>query len=94
MFALKLIRNKYFLTIVALIVWLVFFDKNDVFSQYELIRKCQKLQKDKEYYLTEISKNKENLNELRTNKKSLERFSREKYLMKKDNEDVYVFVTR
>jgi cell division protein FtsB len=94
MFLFKVARNKYFLTIVGLIVWLIFFDKNDVFTQYELIQKCQKLEKDKEYYLEEIASNKENLNELRTNKKSLETFSREKYLMKKENEDIYVFVTK
>ena len=94
MFLFKIIKNKYFLTIVALIVWLIFFDKNDVFTQYELIQKCHKLEKDKEYYITEINNNKANLTELRTNKKSLETFSREKYLMKKENEDIYVFVTK
>jgi cell division protein FtsB len=91
---LMLIKNKYVLTIVGLVVWLVFFDKNDVFTQYELLQKCQKLEKDKHYYITEIENNKRNLNELRTNKKSLETFAREKYLMKKENEDVYVFVTK
>jgi cell division protein FtsB len=94
MFLLKILKNKYFLTVVALIVWLIFFDKNDVFTQYELIQKCKKLEKDKGYYLAEIENNKANLNELRTNKKSLETFSREKYLMKKENEDVFVFVTK
>jgi len=91
---LMLVKNKYVLTIIGLIVWLLFFDKNDVFTQYELLQKCEKLEKDKEYYLTEIENNKRNLNELRTNKKSLETFAREKYLMKKENEDVYVFVTK
>jgi cell division protein FtsB len=90
----RLLRNKYFITVLALIAWLFFFDKNDVFTQYELIQKCEKLEKEKEYYLTEISNNKANLNELRTNPRSLETFSREKYLMKKDNEDVYILVTR
>jgi len=94
MFLIKILKNKYFFTIVALIVWLVFFDKNDVFTQYELIEKCRKLQKDKDYYMAEIDNNKANLNELRTNKKSLETFSREKYLMKKENEDIFVFVTK
>lgn len=94
MFLFKVLKNKYFLTVVALIVWLVFFDKNDVFTQYELVQKCRKLEKDKNYYLAEIENNKANLNELRTNKKSLETFSREKYLMKKENEDVFVFVTK
>ncbi|MDI1354025.1 MAG: septum formation initiator family protein [bacterium] len=91
---MKIIKNKYFLTLVGLVVWLTFFDKNDVFTQYELIQKCHKLDKDKDYYQSEIESNKTNLEELRTNKKSLETFSREKYLMKKENEDVYVFVAK
>lgn len=90
----KILKNKYFLTIAGLLVWLVFFDKNDVFTQYELIQKCGKLEKDKEYYLSEIENNKASLADLRTNTKSLETFSREKYLMKKENEDVYVFVVK
>lgn len=94
MFLFKILKNKYFLTTVGIIVWLLFFDKNDVFTQYELIQKCQKLNKEKAYYLAEIEINKNNLNELKTNKKSLETFSREKYLMKKENEDVFVFVAR
>ena len=91
---MNLLKNKYFITLIALTVWLTFFDKNDVFTQYELIQKCEKLERDKQYYLTEIENNKKNLNDLRTNKKSLETFAREKYLMKKDNEDIYVFVTK
>lgn len=94
MFLFKILRNKYFLTITGLLVWLLFFDKNDVFTQYDMVEKCNKLKKEKGYYLTEIDNNRNNLNELRTNKKSLETFSREKYLMKKENEDVYVFVTK
>lgn len=94
MLLLRILKNKYFLTVIALLVWLLFFDKNDMFTQYELIQKCNKLQNEKQYYLAEIENNKQNLNELRTNKKSLETLSREKYLMKKENEDVYVFVAR
>lgn len=94
MMILKVIKNKYFLTITGIIVWLLFFDKNDVFTQYELIDRCRKLNKEKEYYISEIENNKLSLQELRTNKKSLETFSREKYLMKRDNEDVFVFVAK
>lgn len=94
MFLLKLIRNKYFLTITALIVWLLFFDKNDVFTQHETVAKLNKLKTNQSYYISEIEKNKMELEELRTNKASLEKFAREKYLMKKDNEDVFVFVTK
>jgi hypothetical protein len=91
---LKVLKNKYFLTIIGIIVWLLCFDKNDVFSQYELIEKCNKLKKEKAYYIAEIENNKINLNELKKNTKSLETFSREKYLMKRDNEDIFVFVAK
>ncbi len=94
MLLLSLLNNKYFITVIGLAVWLTFFDKNDAFTQFDLIQKCRKLERDKQYYLSEIENNRKNLNELRTNKKSLETFAREKYLMKKDNEDVYVFVTK
>lgn len=94
MFLFNLIKNKYFLTICGLIVWVLFFDKNDVFTQLDLVNKCKKLEKEKNYYLNEIESNKFQLSELQTNKKSLETFAREKYLMKADNEDVFVFVTK
>ena len=94
MFLLNFIKNKYFLTSLAIIAWLLFFDKNDVFSQFDLMQKCKKLEKERNYYISAIESNKSSLNELQTNKKSLETFAREKYLMKKDNEDVFVFVTK
>jgi len=91
---LKVIKSKYVLTIIALVVWLLFFDKNDVFTQLDLIKKCDKLKSEKQYYINEIAANNAHLLELKNNKKSLETFSREKYLMKKENEDVFVFVTK
>ena len=94
MFILKILKNKYFLVIIGLIVWLLYFDKNDVFTQFELITKCNKLNAEKDYYIAEIENNKKEIFELQNNKKSLETFAREKYLMKKDNEDVFVFVEK
>jgi cell division protein DivIC len=94
MFLFNIIKNKYFLTICGITVWLLCFDKNDVFTQMELINKCKKLEKEKNYYVSEIENNKFQLTELQTNKKSLETFARETYLMKADNEDVFVFVTK
>lgn len=94
MFILTFIKNKFFLVTVGLIVWLLFFDKNDLFTQMDLIQKRNKLKAERDYYIEEIKKNKHALLELETNKKSLEIFAREKYLMKKDNEDVYVIVKK
>lgn len=75
-------------------VWLLYFDKNDVFTQIELIKKCNKLNEEKQYYINEIEANKKAVYDLQHNAKNLETFAREKYLMKKDNEDVFVFVEK
>lgn len=91
---LKVIKNKYLLTTIGIVVWILFFDKNDLFSQADLNGKLNKLKADRNYYLTEIENNKREIEELKTNKKSLEKFAREKYHMKKDNEDVYVIVKK
>lgn len=94
MFLLKILKNKFFLVIVSLIIWLLYFDKNDLFTQYDLIKKCNKLNAEKNYYIAEIENNKKKIEELQHNKKSLETFARENYLMKRDNEDVFVFVEK
>jgi cell division protein FtsB len=88
----RVIKNKYFLTTIFVAVWVVFFDKNDVFSQFDLRKKLKDLETEKRYYITEIEKNKNDLHELRTNPQNLEKFAREKYLMKKDKEDIFVIV--
>ena len=75
---LKLLKSKYFIVIVVLVSWLMYFDKNDVFTQYELVQKCNKLNTEKEYYISEIEKNKTEINELENNSKNLETFAREK----------------
>ena len=94
MVILKILKNKYLLVVVGLFFWLLYFDKNDVFTQFDLIKKCNKLNSEKEYYITEIENNKKEVIELQSNQKSLETFAREKYLMKRDNEDVFVFVQK
>jgi len=91
---LKVVKNKYLLTLVGLAVWLVFFDRNDIFTQYALRQDVRKLEKERDYYLAEITSNKKNIEELQTNQKSLETFARETYLMKKDNEEVFVIVKK
>ena len=89
---LPYIKNKYTLTFLAFAVWVSFFDKNDMLSQMELRKEVKKLEGEKQYFVTEISKNKSDMKELMTNPKDLEKFAREKYLMKKDDEDVFVLV--
>lgn len=89
---LPIILNKYFISVLAISIWVAFFDKDDLFSQYELTQKLKQLRAEEQYYLLEIEKNKHDMNELRTNPANLEKFAREKYLMKKDNEEIFVIV--
>ena len=86
----NLFRNKYFLVSMAFIVFMIFFDKNDLFSQYQYYQQVSKLKQERDFYLKETSKVNKDLQELTSDPKELEKFAREKYLMKKDNEDVFV----
>jgi cell division protein FtsB len=87
-----LIKNKFFLATVAFIIWMIFFDKNDLFSQYEYHQQLSKLKQEQEFYKTQTAQVNKDLDELTSDKAKLEKFAREKYLMKKDNEDVFVIV--
>lgn len=89
---LPIIWNKYFICLVAVTVWVTFFDKDDLMSQYELRQKLNVLRTERNYYREEIEKSKTDIYELRTNPANLEKFAREKYLMKKDNEEIFVIV--
>jgi cell division protein FtsB len=71
---------------------MLFFDKNDIIAQYEFKSQVNKLQEEKDFYVKEIETVKKDLNELNTNLNTAEKFAREKYFMKKDNEDVFVIV--
>jgi cell division protein FtsB len=89
---LNFIRNKYLLSVAAFVVWMLFFDKNDMVSQYAYRSQLNKLQDEDDFYVREISHARKDLNELNTNLKTAEKFAREKYFMKKDNEDVFVII--
>ena len=87
---LNLFKNKFFLVTLAFVVWMVFFDKNDLFSQYQYHQQVSKLKQERDFYQKETTKAHQELDELTTDKEKLEKFAREKYLMKKDNADVFV----
>ncbi len=87
-----LFKNKYFLISIVFLVWLIFFDRNDLLSQYEYRQQLNKLKEEHEFYTKETAQVQKELNELTSNKEKLEKFAREKYLMKKQNEDIFVIV--
>ncbi len=90
---LPLLKNKYLLTSVGFIIWLSFFDRNDFITTWTYHKKLKALQKEEAFYDEEIKKNTDDLNNLLTNRQTLEKYAREHYLMKKDNEDIFVTVT-
>lgn len=89
---INLFKNKFFLVTIAFVVWMIFFDKNDLFSQYQYHQQVKKLKQERDFYQKETAKVSKDLDELTSNPQKLEKFAREKYLMKKDNEDVFVIV--
>ncbi|HEX5024387.1 MAG TPA: septum formation initiator family protein [Agriterribacter sp.] len=84
------LKNKYSLSLIVFVVWLFFFDHNDVFVQMERTSELKQLQKGKAYYTEQIEQMRKELSELENDPASLERAARERYMMKKDNEDLFV----
>ena len=85
-------RNFYFVTGISFLVWMTFLDSNDLISRFRMNSKLGSLEDEKEYYLEKIKEVEKDRSELMTNKELLEKFAREKYLMKKESEDVFVIV--
>lgn len=87
---LPFIRNKFIITVVVFVVWMMFFDQYNLISRINNNRKIAELEQQKEFYIAEIQRSKRLLQELEGDNKSLEKFAREQYLMKKDDEDIYI----
>jgi len=86
-------RNKYILTIIIFIIWLVLFDSNNLISRYKELKELHKLKKDKEYFSKRIETDRKKLHELKTDNDNLEKFAREQYRMKQPDEDLYIIMT-
>ena len=89
---LKYTRNFYFIFTVLFILWMVFIDSNDIMTQFTLRSKLSDLEEQKEFYQERKEKIKAEGEELLSNYELLEKFAREKYLMKRKSEDLYVIV--
>ena len=88
----KFFNNKYFYTGLAFVVWMIFFDQENFVEQYQLTRTLNDLESKKEFYQEEIASNEQKINLLETDAEYIEKFAREKYYMKKENEDVFVII--
>lgn len=69
---------------------MLFFDRNDVFTLAERNRELRSLQESKEYYTEEIARERKVSEELKSDPATIEKYAREKYLMKRENEDLFI----
>ncbi len=86
------LRNKFFLTLAIFIAWLIVFDQHNLIDRYKSRRYLTKLKKDTTYYIDKIKQDRQSIKLLETDKENLEKFARERYLMKAPDEDVYIIV--
>lgn len=86
------LKNMYVLIAIVFVIWMLFFDSNNLISQVKMRNELHNLEAKKQYYLDEIDKENRSLNDLIYNDLKLEKFARENYLMKKEGEDIFVIV--
>jgi cell division protein DivIC len=84
------VKNKYFIAVVAFAVWMLFFDKNDIFSQYERLSHAKELNKNEAHQSQLITETHKELGFLKNSAQTIEKYARENYMMKKDNEDLFI----
>lgn len=89
---LKYSKNFYFVFTLLFILWMIFIDSNDFVSQFKLGSKLSELEKQKVFYQEKKEVIKADREELMSNNDLLEKFARERYLMKRKTEDLYVIV--
>lgn len=87
----KVITNKYLLTCLFAALWFVFLDTNSIIDYWDLVLEERKIQKEISYYRNLSEDSQKKMNQLQTDLNSLEKFAREQFLMKRENEDIFLF---
>lgn len=91
-YSFKIIVNKYFIVVVFFLVWMTFFDRYNLRNLSDYQNELNELRTKKEYYVEQIEQNTFTQKALKNDMRYLEKFAREKYLMKRDNEDIFLIV--
>ena len=84
------LKNKYLIAIVLFIVWITFFDNFNIIKQSKIKKNIKQLEENKKFYIQEITKDSTEYYDLLNDAEKREKFAREKFLMKKEDEDVYI----
>mgnify|MGYP003626501449 FL=1 len=85
----KILTNIFVMILVPFIIWMLFFDENSYLIHRKFNEEIDDLETTISFYEDKISKDKETIKKLQDSLE-LERFAREQYLMKKENEDIYI----
>ena len=91
---LQIIQNKFLISVVVFAVWISFFDRNDLFTQWERKKELQKLEASKIYYESEIASTQKELTELQNNPAALEKFARENFYLKRPEEQIFIITKK
>lgn len=86
------LRNRYGAAALGLLCWITFFDRNDAWTTFKNRRELARMNEEKEFIAEGIIESKKKLHELSSDKALLEKWAREEYFMKRDNEDIFVLV--
>lgn len=89
----KILSNKYLLISIAFAIWMLFFDSNSWLVHRELNEEIHKLKNNEAFYREEIEHDHQILEQL-DNEEGLEKYAREKYFMKRENEDIFIIETK
>ena len=84
------LKNKYLIAIVFFIIWITFFDNFNLIKQSKIKNNIKQLEENKKFYTNEIKKDSTEYQDLLNDEEKREKFAREKFLMKKDDEDIYI----
>lgn len=88
----KILKNRYVLILALFIIWLTFFDQDNLLRQFKLTRELDEAREKQEYYSSEFEKDSILLHQLENDPEVMEKMAREKYLMKKDDEKIFLIV--
>ncbi|MEN9885372.1 MAG: hypothetical protein RLZZ420_2589 [Bacteroidota bacterium] len=88
--AIRIFKNKYLIATILFIVWMLFFDHNNIFLHLQYRKELNELKADKKYYQEQIDLTRKDVDLIKSNPQAMEKVAREQYLMKKDDEDVFV----
>ena len=87
---LNLSRNKYLISFTVFAVWIIFFDRNDLITQWDRKQELRKLDSSTSFYEKEIANTKRDLMDLNNKPAILEKFAREKFYFKRPNEEIFL----